>query len=58
MIPKSYLGDAVYCEDNGYGITLTTENGEEATNTIQLEPAVINALLQYIKRMKESHGND
>ena len=48
---KKYLGDAVYYEPNGYGVTLTTEDGITATNTIYLEPEVVAALLHAL-------GND
>jgi hypothetical protein len=41
---KTYLGDGVYA-DVEYGmIKLTTEDGISTTNTIYLEPEVINAL--------------
>ena len=40
---KTYLGDAVYVDIGAYGITLTTEDGISATNTIYLEPEVIAA---------------
>lgn len=53
---KSYLGDGVYADVNDYGITLTTENGIEATNTIYLEPAVIAALLAFIERVRKGEG--
>lgn len=48
MIPvKSYLGDSVYAEFDGYGMTLTTENGlpDDPSNHIYLEADVIQALL-------------
>jgi hypothetical protein len=45
---KTYLGDGVYA-DVEYGmIKLTTKNGSSTTNTIYLEPEVIEALQQYI----------
>jgi hypothetical protein len=34
---KVYLGDGVYADFDGYAITLTTENGVEVTNTIELD---------------------
>lgn len=43
---KQYLGDAVYYKSDGYGVTLTTENGYTETNRIYLEPEVIGALLK------------
>ena len=48
---KEYLGDAVYADvDVFHGVILTTENGISATNTIVLEPEVIQALLDYLRR--------
>jgi hypothetical protein len=47
---KEYLGDAVYAAQDDYGLVLTTENGISATNTIVLEPEVLEALLAYLKR--------
>ena len=49
---KEYLGDSVYCNYDGYSISLTTENGFGATNEIYLEPEVIEGLLDYISRLK------
>jgi hypothetical protein len=47
MIPKEYLGDSVYATSDGYGITLTTENGFGPSNEIYLEPEVLEALNRY-----------
>ena len=46
---KQYLGDSVYAEFDGYGITLTTWNGypDDPRNTIYLEPQVLAALEDY-----------
>lgn len=49
---ESYLGDAVYADYDGYNIELTTQYGEGATNTIYLEPAVLEALDRYRKELK------
>lgn len=46
---KTYLGDSVYCEFDGYGFKLTTENGYGATNTIYMEPFVLNELETFVK---------
>jgi len=48
---KTYLGDSVYCEWDGFYLTLTTENGEGPSNIIHLEPQVQAALVDYIERM-------
>ena len=47
-MPKQYLGDAVYVDDDGFGVVLTTEDGVRVTNRIVLEPAVVDALLLYL----------
>lgn len=52
MANKSYLGDSVYVEDGGYEITLTTENGFGPSNKIVLENIVLNALFDYISRVR------
>lgn len=50
---KEYLGDSVYAQFDGYGITLTTENGipEDPTNSIYLEPSVLSSLDRYRARL-------
>ena len=48
---KVYLGDAVYAAvEPGY-IVLTTEDGINATNTIYLEPEVVNALQEFMRSL-------
>jgi hypothetical protein len=49
-IQKEYLGDAVYIEWQDGMLKLTTENGISATNTIYLEPAVLAAFEDYVRR--------
>lgn len=44
---KRYLGDSVYADFDGYHIVLTTENGFGPSNTICLEPPVLDALTLY-----------
>lgn len=56
MADKVYLGDSVYAEFNTAvkgDVTLTTENGYGPTNTIYLEPEVIDAL----NKLRENAGN-
>ena len=48
---KDYLGDSVYAEFDGYGITLTTDNGHGPSNTIYLEPDILEALNRFKARM-------
>jgi hypothetical protein len=52
-IPKTYLGDAVYAEYDGYYLVLTTEDGESITNRIYLEPEVLQALRAYDRKVCE-----
>lgn len=51
---KTYLGDGVYADHNGYAITLITEDGYRATNTVVLEPEVYDALVQWAKRQAQT----
>jgi hypothetical protein len=50
---KEYIGDAVYVDWDGHALLLTTEDGIRATNVIYLEPEVLDALGDYIRRMRE-----
>ena len=50
---KQYLGDSVYVETNGYGLTLTTENGDGPSNKIFLEPSVYNNLTEFVAWLKQ-----
>ena len=58
---KEYLGDSVYiCEDD-YRLVLTTENGYGASNTIVLEPEVVERMLLYIElwaQQERSNNNN
>jgi hypothetical protein len=49
-IKKEYLGDAVYVEWVGSMLKLTTSNGLFDTNTIYLEPEVLAAFEDYVRR--------
>lgn len=50
---KDYLGDSVYAEMLNHGaIQLTTENGHGPSNTIVMEPEVLEALNRYVERIK------
>lgn len=57
MPKKIYLGDSVYAEyfDSGI-ITLTTENGYGPSNTIHLEPEVLQNLFVYVENINNSGG--
>lgn len=51
IVQKTYLGDAVYAEYDGYQIRLTTSNGESETNEIFLEPKVYRALVRFVAKL-------
>lgn len=52
---KAYLGDAVYAEVDAWGrLMLTTENGIAVTNTIVLEPEVLQALEGYVRARRQT----
>lgn len=51
MSKKTYLGDSVYAEFDGFVIILTTEEGLPLpSNIIILEPEVAQGLEAFIKR--------
>ena len=55
MENKIYLGDGVYASLNDNDqLTLTTENGISATNTIYLEYEVILKLLNFLAKNRLS----
>jgi hypothetical protein len=55
---KTYLGDAVYAEYDGYRIILTTEDGISVTNTIYMEPGTLKALDAYVSRLQEEEEDE
>lgn len=61
--PKVYLGDSVYVTSDGYGVILTTENGNvgDPSNTIYLEPSVLAELNRFVKQLERkavTNGNE
>lgn len=46
---KQYIGDSVYVSTDDYGVTLTTENGMGASNTIYLESEVAESLVKVLE---------
>jgi hypothetical protein len=48
---RSYLGDGVYAEFDGYHIVLTVENGQDPRPTIYLEDVVLDALDLFRKKV-------
>jgi hypothetical protein len=58
MNNKTYLGDSVYAEFDGYNIVLTTENGFCASNMVVLEREVLERLVRYIEQINETIKSD
>ena len=52
-MPKQYLGDGVYVDNDGFQIVLTTEGDLDNLNTIYLDGNVFNALRAYVDQL---HG--
>ena len=52
---KTYIGDSVYADFDGYSIILTTENGyaDDPRNRIVLDPQVYEALLMWVNHCKK-----
>lgn len=48
-----YLGDGLYADFDGYQIELYASDGGQKTNRVWLEPAVLEAFEQYIKRLRK-----
>lgn len=48
---KTYLGDAVYANFDGYHIVLTTEDGIQVKDRIFLEDHVFSALCRFVERI-------
>lgn len=55
MSHKTYLGDSVYADFDGFAFVLTTENGlpTDPSNRIVLEPREFYALAEYVARIKK-----
>ncbi len=49
---KTYLGDGVYADIDRGMVKLTAEDGIRATNTIYLEPEVLDALTAFVARVR------
>lgn len=52
MLPKRYLGDAVYVQFDGLHIILTTSDGYRDTNKIYLEEGVVDRFLNFIQDLR------
>jgi len=57
---KTYLGDSVYAEFDGYFYVLTAENGyaDDPRNKIALEPEVLGALFRFIDANKPKPADE
>ncbi len=51
---RSYLGDGVYSSFDGYQLMLTAENGISATDTIYLNPEVLEAFELRMKTLRHA----
>jgi len=54
--PASYLGDGVYAIHDGYGIWLHSNDHENPTDKIYLEPSVFNSLINFNKDCQRPAG--
>ena len=55
---KAYIGDGAFVEFDGFAVVLSTEDGEQTTNRIVLEPDTLNALLEWLQAMAEELTRD
>jgi hypothetical protein len=51
---KTYLGDGVFADYDGFALVLTTEDGVRTTNRIVLEPAVYAQVVEYVRRLERA----
>lgn len=52
-----YLGDGVYVNFDGYGLTLKANDHKNPTDTVYLDPSVYAALLRFVERVKQTTNN-
>lgn len=50
---KDYIGDGVYVEFDGQGISLNANDPTNPTDSIYLEPEVCAGLMRFIKRIQK-----
>jgi hypothetical protein len=55
---KAYIGDGAFVEFDGFAVVLSTEDGEQTTNRIVLEPDTLNSLLEWLQTMAEELTRD
>lgn len=46
-----YLGDGLFARFDGYQIELYASNGIYATNTVYLEPSVLQSFVNYVRTL-------
>lgn len=55
---KIYLGDSVYCGNDGYQIWVFTSNGIEVQDAIALDDSVVAHLKTYVEEWREDQDNE
>ena len=50
----TYLGDGLYASFDGYQIVLMANSHTEPTDTVYLEPEVLENFLEYVRKLKET----
>ena len=55
-----YMGDGVYAVELDYGIELRANDhrADRCTDTIVLEPEVLEAIVRFAKRVEEARGKE
>jgi len=53
---KTYLGDSVYADWDGFAMSIFTDNGHGPTNLIFLEVETVDALIKYWNQIHEESG--
>ena len=49
---KEYIGDGLYAEFDGYGVTVTSEDGISVLDRVYFEPEVLDGLNNYVARRR------
>ena len=55
---RTYLGDSVYVNFDGFHVILATNNGMLDPNVIYLDPSVCKQLLDYVNRLHSNGDNN
>lgn len=51
---RDYIGDGVYVVYDGYGVELRANDPDQPSDTIYLEPYVLESLNRFYERMTEN----